>query len=158
MAATKTPCSFLPTPTAYIPELHGSPATIPAYSDCDSYCLPQGQSVGDLARCLVEGSAEPAQVRYNVDVDAGATSINSLIISSGASAAKTSSEGPSTPTAMPATETGDVQSKFTEKEMETELETRMNGGEMQINSVSVTTAILLALMVFGGAVRPPAVP
>ncbi|BCS23403.1 uncharacterized protein APUU_31628S [Aspergillus puulaauensis] len=32
-------------------------ASVTAYDECDYYCLAQGQTVGDLAECLIKGSA-----------------------------------------------------------------------------------------------------
>ncbi|KAL4912713.1 hypothetical protein BDW62DRAFT_206227 [Aspergillus aurantiobrunneus] len=47
-------------------------ASVTPYSDCDYYCLAQGQTVGDLAECLIRGS-EAGQVWCNTNVNATAT-------------------------------------------------------------------------------------
>ncbi|KAL4904790.1 hypothetical protein BDW74DRAFT_178365 [Aspergillus multicolor] len=140
----------------------GAAAVIP-YSDCSYYCLAQDQSTGDLAQCLIDASPESAEVWCNVDVDVDVDG-DDTIVSSGADASQTStsSEGPTTPTPMPAKGKRDEESGLSETETETgtgtetQLEKRTDVDELQSssNSVSITTAVLLALMVFGGAVRP----
>jgi hypothetical protein len=49
-----------------------SSASIIEYDSCDYYCLAQGQSVGDLAECLIKAS-EPGQVWCNTHANATAT-------------------------------------------------------------------------------------
>ncbi|OJI99295.1 hypothetical protein ASPVEDRAFT_508257 [Aspergillus versicolor CBS 583.65] len=49
----------------------GSASVIP-YSDCDYYCLAQNQTIGDLAECLIKGSAA-GQVWCNTNANATAT-------------------------------------------------------------------------------------
>ncbi|KJK60575.1 hypothetical protein P875_00053165 [Aspergillus parasiticus SU-1] len=48
----------------------GSARVIP-YSDCDYYCLAQNQTIGDLAGCLIKGSAA-GQVWCNTNANATA--------------------------------------------------------------------------------------
>ncbi|KAL5043381.1 hypothetical protein BDW71DRAFT_210370 [Aspergillus fruticulosus] len=47
-------------------------ASVISYSDCDYYCLAQNQTVGDLAECLIRGSAA-GQVWCNTNANATAT-------------------------------------------------------------------------------------
>ncbi|KNG88760.1 hypothetical protein ANOM_002811 [Aspergillus nomiae NRRL 13137] len=47
-------------------------ASVISYSDCDYYCLAQNQTVGDLAECLIKGSAA-GQVWCNTNANATAT-------------------------------------------------------------------------------------
>ncbi|KAB8263009.1 hypothetical protein BDV32DRAFT_146798 [Aspergillus pseudonomiae] len=47
-------------------------ASVISYSDCDYYCLAQNQTVGDLAECLIKGSAAE-QVWCNTNANATAT-------------------------------------------------------------------------------------
>ncbi|OGM49822.1 hypothetical protein ABOM_001593 [Aspergillus bombycis] len=47
-------------------------ASVISYSDCDYYCLAQSQTVGDLAECLIKGSAA-GQVWCNTNANATAT-------------------------------------------------------------------------------------
>jgi hypothetical protein len=49
-----------------------SSASVIEYDDCDYYCLAQGQTVGDLAECLIKAS-EPGQVWCNTNANATAT-------------------------------------------------------------------------------------
>lgn len=49
-----------------------SSASVVSYSDCDYYCLAQGQNVGDLAECLIKAS-EPGEVWCNTNANATAT-------------------------------------------------------------------------------------
>jgi hypothetical protein len=49
----------------------GSASVIP-YSDCDYHCLAQNQTIGDLAECLIKGSAA-GQVWCNTNANATAT-------------------------------------------------------------------------------------
>ncbi|KAE8361091.1 hypothetical protein BDV27DRAFT_161053 [Aspergillus caelatus] len=48
------------------------PANVISYSDCDYYCLAQNQTVGDLAECLIKGSAV-GEVWCNTNANATAT-------------------------------------------------------------------------------------
>ncbi len=47
-------------------------ASVTAYDECDYYCLAQGQTVGDLAECLIKGSAA-GQVWCNAAANATAS-------------------------------------------------------------------------------------
>ncbi|KAL5337447.1 hypothetical protein BJX70DRAFT_399583 [Aspergillus crustosus] len=47
-------------------------ASILSYSGCDYYCLAQGQTVGDLAECLIKGS-RAGEVWCNTNASATAT-------------------------------------------------------------------------------------
>ena len=47
-------------------------ASVISYSDCNYYCLAQNQTVGDLAECLIKGSAA-GQVWCNTNANATAT-------------------------------------------------------------------------------------
>ncbi|KAB8226268.1 hypothetical protein BDV33DRAFT_198090 [Aspergillus novoparasiticus] len=49
-----------------------SSASVVSYSDCDYYCLAQGQNIGDLAECLIKAS-EPGEVWCNTNANATAT-------------------------------------------------------------------------------------
>ncbi|KAJ5432179.1 uncharacterized protein N7458_011335 [Penicillium daleae] len=49
-----------------------SSASVVEYDGCDYYCLAQGQTVGDLAECLIKAS-EPGQVWCNTNANARAT-------------------------------------------------------------------------------------
>lgn len=49
-----------------------SSASVIEYDGCDYYCLAQGQTVGDLAECLIEAS-ESGQVWCNTNANATAT-------------------------------------------------------------------------------------
>ncbi|KAL2786453.1 hypothetical protein BJX66DRAFT_312725 [Aspergillus keveii] len=127
--------------------------------DCDCYCIAQSQpdTVGGLADCLAKGSSCSGisakggivQVWCNnviADADVSDTPGGSITIS----ASETSAEPPASTT--PSEKGEELEDEPTETKGE--LETILNGGEAQGNSVTVTTAILLALMAFGGAVRP----
>ncbi|KAL3439721.1 hypothetical protein BJX65DRAFT_315484 [Aspergillus insuetus] len=138
-----------------------------SYFDCDYHITAQGQTVSSLADCLIKGSSSGSgsearegivQVwcdNANEDVDTSAPPDGGMTISATiAVATDSSTEGAST---TPTKE------KRGEAELEeerligtgAELETILKGGGLaQGNSVGVTTAILLVLMAFGGAVRP----
>lgn len=47
-------------------------ASVISYSDCNYYCLAQNQTVGDIAECLIKGSAA-GQVWCNTNANATAT-------------------------------------------------------------------------------------
>ncbi|KAF9891700.1 hypothetical protein FE257_003712 [Aspergillus nanangensis] len=47
-------------------------ASVVSYSSCDYYCLAQGQSVGNLAECLIKAS-KPGQVWCNTNANATGT-------------------------------------------------------------------------------------
>lgn len=47
-------------------------ASVISYSDCDYYCLAQNQTIGNLAECLIKGSAA-GQVWCNTNENATAT-------------------------------------------------------------------------------------
>ncbi|KAE8144625.1 hypothetical protein BDV25DRAFT_171318 [Aspergillus avenaceus] len=49
-----------------------SGADVVSYSNCDYYCLAQGQNVGSLAECLIKAS-EPGEVWCNTNASATAT-------------------------------------------------------------------------------------
>jgi hypothetical protein len=129
-----------------------------SYSDCDCnyYCITQDQpdTVSGLADCLIKGSSSGLTAKAgivqvwcnsaNPDVNVSDTPGGSITIS----ASETSTEPSITPT--------DKGEGLEDEPTGTkgELEAIMTGGEARGNSVSITTAILLALMAFGGAVRP----
>jgi hypothetical protein len=130
--------------------------------DCDCYCIAQSQpdTVGGLADCLAKGSscsgisAKAVFVQAwsndaNVDPDA---SDNPGVTSIAISASETSSEPPVS--ATPTEKWVELEDGHEPTGTKGELETIIQGGKAQGNSVGITTAILLALMAFGGAVRP----
>ncbi|KAL3441410.1 hypothetical protein BJX65DRAFT_313851 [Aspergillus insuetus] len=133
--------------------------------DCDYYCIAQGQSntIGGLADCLSKApssgfisNAGIVQVWCNdasTDVDASDTPGGSITVSAtSAVATKTSTEPPAPTT--PTRKEEELEDKHEPTGRKGELDTIIPWDEAQGNSVGVTTAILLALMAFGGAVRP----
>ncbi|KAL3455623.1 hypothetical protein BJX64DRAFT_294885 [Aspergillus heterothallicus] len=138
-----------------------------SYSDCDCdyYCIAQGQSdtVGSLANCLAKApssgfisNAGIVQVWCNdasTDVDASDTPGGSITVNATSAVATKTSTEPSAST-TPTRKGEESEDKHEPTGTKGELETIISGGEAQGNSVGVTTAILLALMAFGGAVRP----
>lgn len=48
------------------------PSSVVSYSDCDYYCLAQGQSTGTLAECLIKAS-KPGEVWCNTNANVTAT-------------------------------------------------------------------------------------
>ncbi|KAJ0413183.1 hypothetical protein BJY00DRAFT_320044 [Aspergillus carlsbadensis] len=132
-----------------------------AYSDGAYSCITQSQTVGDVADCLLKGSrpgsdfgakAGIGQILGNAhaDADASPTSGGSIPSRAIAVATDASTEPSTTPMAKRA------KLECEPSGTKTGLKIGVNGGEAQGHSASfsVTTAILLALMVFGGAVRP----
>ncbi|OOQ88065.1 hypothetical protein PEBR_14805 [Penicillium brasilianum] len=79
-----------------------SSASVITYSDCDYYCLAVGQTVGELAKCLIAAS-EAGQVWCNSNANATAasksissstgTSGTSIASNTGSSTTSTSSSG-----------------------------------------------------------------
>ncbi|KAL4960535.1 uncharacterized protein BDV14DRAFT_204632 [Aspergillus stella-maris] len=59
-------------------------ASVTSYSDCDYYCLAQDQNVGDLAECLIKGSAA-GEVWCNSAANATATGTSTSNATSSAS-------------------------------------------------------------------------
>lgn len=57
-----------------------SSASVIEYDGCDYYCLAQGQTVGDLAECLIKAS-EPGQVWCNTNANATATGTGVVTLS-----------------------------------------------------------------------------
>lgn len=91
-------------------------ASVTAYDECDYYCLAQGQTVGDLAECLIKGSAA-GQVWCNAAANGTA--------SASASASATATE--------------------TMTETETETGTGVNGaGVVSVKSVGVLALLAFA--------------
>lgn len=60
-------------------------ASVISYLDCDYYCLAQNQTIGDLAGCLIKGSAA-GQVWCNKNANATATGTATVATSATASA------------------------------------------------------------------------
>ncbi|KAL4930473.1 uncharacterized protein BDV17DRAFT_289702 [Aspergillus undulatus] len=101
-------------------------ASVITYSDCGYYCLAQGQTVGDLAECLIKGSAA-GQVWCNNGANATATGTASATASeTGNASTSATDDGSTDPTGT-------------------------NGAEALVGpSVTVKATLVLALLAFGG--------
>ncbi|PLB46287.1 hypothetical protein P170DRAFT_479201 [Aspergillus steynii IBT 23096] len=53
-------------------------ASVLSYSACDYYCLAQGQSVGDLAECLIKGGSDPGDFWCNTSANATTTATGNV--------------------------------------------------------------------------------
>ncbi|KAL4751815.1 hypothetical protein BDW72DRAFT_202869 [Aspergillus terricola var. indicus] len=53
------------------------PANVIAYTDCSYYCLAQGQTIGELAECLIRGT-KGGRVWCNADANTTATGAASI--------------------------------------------------------------------------------
>ncbi|KAL4904281.1 hypothetical protein BDW74DRAFT_154559 [Aspergillus multicolor] len=109
-------------------------ASVIAYAGCDYYCLAQDQTVGDLAECLIKGSAA-GQVWCNTNANATATGTATPTSTANA----TSSNGASNSTA-----TGDAADS-----------TGTNGAKPLAAGIDVKGAMVLALLVLGSGVVAP---
>ncbi|KAL4943473.1 hypothetical protein BDV06DRAFT_221221 [Aspergillus oleicola] len=116
-------------------------ARVIAGSDCSYYCLAQGQTVGDLAQCLIKGS-KGGQVWCNAHANKTATEAASITVS--ASVFGT----------VPGSEPGSATSGTDITAEDEELRGSVKIIGAQERTVSVKTALLLLLMVLGGVVRP----
>ena len=102
-------------------------ASITSYSDCNYYCLAQNQAVGDLAQCLIEGSAA-GQVWCNTNANAMATGT--------------------------ATATASEPTSVTASAMENE-ESRTAGlNTTEAMGLDIQSVLLLVLVMLGGLAQP----
>ena len=102
-------------------------ASVISYSDCNYYCLAQNQAVGDLAQCLIEGSAA-RQVWYNTNANAMATG----------TAAATASEATSATT-----------SAMGDKESDT-----AGSNTTEATGLDIQSVLLLVIVMLGGLAQP----
>ncbi|KAL3484761.1 hypothetical protein BJX62DRAFT_243598 [Aspergillus germanicus] len=110
-------------------------APVLAILDCSYYCLARGQTVGDLAHCLIEGSRD-GQVWCNANANRTATEAATITVTG----LESEPENVASETAMTTTDE-ELRGSF-----------KING--VQEKTISVVTALLLLLMVVGGVVRP----
>ncbi|KAL4971737.1 hypothetical protein BDW66DRAFT_163451 [Aspergillus desertorum] len=106
-------------------------ASVISYSGCDYYCLAENQTVGDLAECLIKGSAA-GQVWCNTNANATATGSASADSNSTASATGSETDGVS------ATATGDGSADAT------------GTNAARAVGVDIKGALVLGLLVLGG--------
>ncbi|RDW92966.1 uncharacterized protein DSM5745_00288 [Aspergillus mulundensis] len=111
-------------------------ASVVAYADCDYYCLAQDENVGDLAECLIKGSAA-GQVWCNTNANATAT--GTATPTSTATGNGTSSVGDDSASA-----TGDAADP-----------TGTNGARPLAVGVDAKGAMVLALLALGVGVVAP---
>ncbi|KAJ5720691.1 uncharacterized protein N7483_008625 [Penicillium malachiteum] len=86
-------------------------ASVVEYDNCDYYCLAQGQTVGDLAECLIKAS-EPGEVWCNTNANATATATATAtgtgVVTLGATVTDADSTGSATSSGATSTSTSNA--------------------------------------------------